>query len=76
MKRKKQGNGKEIMWNVVNSLLAGALVFLGSISDGTFTLQGLAWSATTSLAIAIMKFKQYWESEEKEYKSKMFSFVH
>jgi hypothetical protein len=31
---------KEILWNVVNSFLAGFLVFIGAFSDGHLNQQG------------------------------------
>jgi hypothetical protein len=58
---------KEIKWNIVNSLLAGALVFVGAFSDGNVTRTGIAIAISASLLVAITQFKKYWESEEDEY---------
>lgn len=88
MKKKKKNvikeNGNEIKWNIINSLLAGALVFFGSASTelvqhGFKDLEGLAigicLGLATSVIVAISKFKDYWSGEKKEYSSKMFRFL-
>ena len=69
-------NRKEILWNLVNSLLAGGLVFLGSIADGNLSWQGVIASLITAGIVIVTKFKGYWEKEETEYKSRIFNFVH
>lgn len=79
MKQKKSNlitneNKKEIFFNVINSLLAGGLVFLGSIQTG-FSLKGLYVALIASLIVAVVKFKIYWESEAPEYCQKVFSFI-
>jgi hypothetical protein len=67
---------KEIIYNVVNSLLAGALVLLGSFSVGEITLKGFCFAALASLAVAVGQFKNYWESEKKEYSNlKLFAII-
>lgn len=68
-------NKKEIIWNVVNSLLAGALVLAGACADGSVTQQGLFVAIATAAVVAITKFKEYWQGEEKEYSSKLFTFI-
>lgn len=60
---------KEIKWNIINSILAGMLVFLGSLSSGEITYKGILFAIIASLIIAINKFKEYWEKEEEEYKN-------
>lgn len=70
-------NGDEIMYHLINSLLAGALVLLGSFTSGILTEQSIITAVVTSLIIAVTKFYEYWKSEEKEYvgkRSKIFSF--
>ena len=59
---------KEIIWNIINSLLAGALVFLGALTDGEITSKGVCASIIAAGIIAIVQFKTYWEKEEEEYK--------
>lgn len=58
---------KEICWNIINSILAGALVFLGALTDGTISGQSVLAAAIVSASVAILQFKKYWESEEDEY---------
>jgi hypothetical protein len=74
---------KEICWNIVNSLLAGALVFLGGMVATNGSINGaLICAATITAGIAaVTKFAEYWKNEEKEYadkqagQSKLFAFI-
>jgi hypothetical protein len=79
MKKKllKQNQKKEIIYNIVNSLLAGALVLLGSFSVGEITMKGFCFAVLASLAVAVGQFKNYWESEKKEYSQnlKLFAII-
>lgn len=73
--KKKQLN--EIVWNVINSMLAGAISFFSSmiafLSDKGFDSHDVLTASmiafTTSGLIAIYKFQDYWKHEEKEYSS-------
>ena len=69
-KRKTQSNKKEIVWNIINSGLAGVLVLLGALTGGGISLNAFCVALVTALIVAITQFKNYWTSEEKEYKSK------
>lgn len=68
---------KEIQWNIVNSLLAGGLVFLGSFATGGVTKEGLLVASITAAVVAVSKFQDYWKKEEQEYSHKLslFHFV-
>ena len=69
-------NKREIFYNLINSFLAGILVFLGSCTAGGITKEGLLIAGATSLIVAVNKFKGYWESEKKEYcKTTLFNFL-
>ena len=59
---------KEIMWNIVNSILAGTLVFLGALTDGGINGRSICAAIIAAGIIAIVQFKTYWEKEEGEYK--------
>jgi hypothetical protein len=61
---------KEIIWNIVNSLLAGSLIFLGALSDGGITKESVILALVASSTIAILQFKKYWEKEESDYRCK------
>lgn len=74
-KRKKVSQKKEIIYNVVNSLLAGLLVFLGACTSGGITSKGIFAAVVASLVVAVTQFKNYWDSEKKEYSSKIFMLV-
>lgn len=49
-----------IKWNIVNSIIAGGLVFLGSLSDGNITLQGFLSALIAAATVAFIKFKDFW----------------
>jgi len=68
------GNKKEILYNVINSLLAGGLVFLGSFSSGNITAQGVFLALVAAGVVALTKFKNYWDGEKGEYSSKLMNF--
>jgi hypothetical protein len=58
---------REIVWNIVNSLLAGALVFLGALTDGGISFNSIIAALVVALSVATVQFKQYWQKEESEY---------
>ena len=70
-------NKKEIFWNIINSLIAGSLVFVGSFSSGELSWRSLATAGAAALLVAITKFGNYWASEKKEYTRtrQLFNFV-
>ena len=53
---------QEIIYYIVNSFLAGALVFLGSFADGEITKKGLLIASITAITIFLIKFRIFWES--------------
>jgi hypothetical protein len=72
-----QENRKEIIYNLINGGLAGGLVFLGSLTTGQITREGLAVAFVASLIVFVTKFKEYWDEEKKEYSiksTKLFNF--
>ena len=69
-----QQQRKEIMWNIINSLLAGTLVFVGAFSTGHIDKTAILVAISTSLVIAISKFRDYWISEQSEY-NKAFNLI-
>lgn len=60
---------REIIWNIVNSLLAGALVFVGACASGGINEKGVAAAAAASAIVALTKFYDYWQKEEEEYRT-------
>ena len=62
-------NKAEIKYHIINSLLAGGLVFVGAFADGNITLQGVGVALAAALIVAISKFKKYWEGQEKAYRA-------
>ena len=66
---------KEIMWNIVNSILAGALVLFGAFAAGGITWQTFIIAIGTSGVVAITQFRDYWTNEKPEYCPKLFMFV-
>ena len=67
-------NRDEITYNLINSALAGGLVFLGSLTQG-FSWTGLAAGLIAGCVIALTKFKEYWATQKHEYIIKLFQFV-
>jgi hypothetical protein len=68
---------KEILWNVINSFLAGGLVLLGSVTaNQELTLKSILISIFIGGIAAITQFKNYWDSEKIEYcpQKTLFSF--
>lgn len=69
-----KGNKREILYNIINSLLSGMLVFLGAFSDGDITVKGVIVALIASAAIAVTLFKDYWGTQKKEYVG-LFKFI-
>lgn len=66
---------KEIIWNIINSLLAGILVLLGAFTTGHISGESFCAAAIAAGIVAVTQFKNYWDGEKGEFSSKMFSFV-
>jgi hypothetical protein len=64
--------------NIINSLLAGALVLFGSFTAGEITQKSIIVAIAASFIVAITQFKnfisEYCKSEE-EIKTKIFNFI-
>ena len=60
-------NKDEVLWNVVNAGLAGALVFFGSITTGVISWKGILAAVVASGIVAVTKFSSYWSAEKREY---------
>ena len=71
----KSSQKKEIIWNIINSLLAGGLVLLGSFSTGNINSQGFILAFIAASIIAVSRFKEYWAQEEQEYKCYTINFI-
>ena len=66
MTTKKQRKN-EITWNIVNSCLAGGLVFVGAALNGGITTIGIMSAVVAGLLVALTKFSEYWKGEQSEY---------
>jgi len=75
MSKKKTIQKEEIIYNIINSFLAGVLVLLGGFSTGEITFKVFCTAGIASLIVAVSQFKKYWDGEKSEYASKMFNFV-
>jgi len=73
----KKDQKREIIYHIINSLLAGGLVFLGSLTNGELNLNGIVFALLASAIVCFTQFKKYWDSQEQEYtaKLKLFNFV-
>lgn len=65
-KEKKQRKNT-IKYNIINSLIAGGLVFFGMISDGSISWQGIVVAAVAAGAVALKNFQDYWHERGKRY---------
>jgi hypothetical protein len=68
-------NKNEIIWNIINSLLAGALVLFGNFASGEITLNGVCAAIAAFFIVAITQFKNYWDGERGEYTRHLFNFI-
>lgn len=68
---------KEIIWNIVNSLLAGALVLFGGLAGGDINAQTICAAIFAASMAAVVQFKNYWDAEKPEYcpTTKLFNFI-
>lgn len=73
-------NKQEIYMNLINSLLAGLLVFFGAFTTGQITKESIVIALAAAALIAVSKFKEYWSGYirikgRKAQKRDLFSFV-
>jgi len=64
----------KISYNIVTSLLAGALVFAGAFTDGSISLVGVIAAISASLIVGLNKFRDYWSQYESSI-STCFNFI-
>lgn len=65
----------EIIYHVINSLLAGALVLAGAFANGSVTRTAILTAVGAGAIVAFTKFRDYWTGQEKSYSTKVFSFM-
>lgn len=71
-----KNNKDEIIWNVINAGLAGAISFFSAlVATGELNWKVIGIAFITAALVAIVKFKNYWDGEKKEYQVKMFKFL-
>lgn len=63
-------NKYEILWNMINSTIAGGLVMLGAFTTRTISKESIYVAAVAGLIVFASKFKDYWQSEESEFKGR------
>lgn len=71
-----QDNMRLIKWHIINSLLAGGLVFAGAIADGSISLPEVLAALGASFIVAIIKFKEFWGNTKPQTSYYVFSFIH
>lgn len=80
---KKPTQSQEIMWNIINSALAGAISFISAMLSVVSTesyephqlLTAFMIAIGTSLLVAIYKFKDFWDGERTEYQRRILNFI-
>lgn len=69
----------KITINLINSGLAGALVLLGSCTDGFPSVEGIFTAFIASFIVALTQFKDFWKKElvkpRKQKVIKLFNFT-
>jgi len=69
-----KAQNKEILWNVINSCLAGFLVMFGGfIANQEITTKLIFTSIALGCMAAIVQFKKFWETEQSSFK--LFKFL-
>jgi len=68
-------NKEEIVWNLINSGIAGILVFLGACSTGELSYRGLIVAIVAAGTIFVAKMRDYWLTQKKEYQTHIFNFI-
>lgn len=81
MQKKKKMNDfwKKVVVNVINSLIAAILIFLGALSGGNITMETICFSLIAALIVLFTKLKDFWSKEEenllKDVKGGLFRFI-
>lgn len=60
-------NANEILWHTINALLLAALVFIGALTGGQITRETIVAALAGAAALFLVKIREYWDSEEKDY---------
>lgn len=70
-------NKREILWNIINSFIAFLISFFSILiaTDFIFTFKGFVIAFSTGMITAVIKFREYWESEKGEYSNKLLTFI-
>ena len=71
----KKLNNNKIWIRLINSLLAGALIFLGAFLDGEISAKEIIIAGAGGLIAAITQFRNFLKTKEKQYKSTLFCFI-
>jgi hypothetical protein len=70
-------NKSEILYMLIDSFIAGGLVFFGAFVSNGFTQAGFITAICTSGTVAFLKMQNYFKSNEKKYMNmtKIFNFT-
>ena len=68
-------NKNEIKYNLINSAIAGLLVFFGSFVSGSVTGVSILAAIAAACLAMVIKFKDYWSTQKAEYTNKLLSFI-
>ena len=67
---------RKIIYNVVNVLLFGLALFIGSvIGSGSITLKGVVVAFLGSFLATIIKFNQFWEKEQPDFYASILTII-
>ena len=69
-------NKNEIIWNLINSGIAGGIAFFsGIIAANEINERVIVVTLAVGGLAAFTQFKDYWKKEKREYSIKLFKFV-
>lgn len=67
---------KEILWNLINALLAGLISLTSSsLVQGEISVKGFCIALVIAVSIGVVQFKNFWDAEKPEYCNKLFNII-
>jgi uncharacterized membrane protein len=68
-------NKYRIIYQIIDCLIAGSLVFIGALSSSGLTKTSLISALFVSLGVAFLKFQNFYKSLKKEFSNHICSFL-
>jgi len=68
-------NKYEILYEVVNALIAGLIAFLNPLLTSEITMKSIGVSTIIALGIFLYRLQIYFQKEKREYQMKLFNII-